>query len=123
MTLHYVSIVDIKLKSNIYSSFVDDRFRYVITRRRLSNHRLLIETGRYHVPKIERQHRKCYGCGVIEDERHAIYDCPAFEDIRKNHPRLLEKYNSINRFLNPDPTDIIEVSNFLTEIDKILNKR
>ena len=123
MTSHYVSIVDIDLKSSIYSSFVDDRFRCVITRWRLSNHRLLIETGRYRVPKIERQHRKCYGCGVIEDERHAIYICPAFEDIRKNHLRLLEKYNSINRFLNPDPTDILEVADFLSEVDKVLNKR
>ena len=123
MTSHYVSIVDIDRKSSIYSSFVDDRFRCVITRWRLSNHRLLIETGRYRVPKIERQHRKCYGCGVIEDERHAIYICPAFEDIRKNHLRLLEKYNSINRFLNPDPTDILEVADFLSEVDNVLNKR
>ena len=123
MTQYYASIVDVNVKSNIYTNFVDDRLRCVITRWRLSNHRLLIETGRYHVPKIEREHRKCYGCGVIEDERHAIYDCPAFDGIRQDHVELLEKYSSINTFLNPDHNDIAEVANFLSEIDKILNKR
>ena len=123
MTQYYASIVDVNVKSNIYTNFVDDRLRCVITRWRLSNHRLLIETGRYHIPKIEREHRKCYGCSVIEDERHAIYDCPAFDGIRQDHVELLEKYSSINTFLNPDRTDIAEVANFLSEIDKILNKR
>ena len=123
MTQYYVSMVDVNIKSNIYTTFVDDCLRSVITRWRLSNHRLLIETGRYHVPYIEREHRKCYGCGVIEDERHAIYDCPAFDGIRQDHVGLLEKYRSVNTILNPDPIDIVEVANFLSEIDKILIKR
>ena len=72
---------------------------------------------------LQREHRKCYGCGVVEDERHAIYDCPAFKGIRQDHVGLIEKYRSVNTILNPDPTDIVEVANFLSKIDKILIKR
>ena len=60
---------------------------------------------------------------VLEDEKHAIYDCPAFGFIRQKYTDLLEKYSTVMLIFNPDPLDIIEVSNFLSEIDKVLNKR
>ena len=123
MTQYYAATVDVEMKSNIYTNFVDDRLRNVITRWRLSNHKLLIETGRYNTPYIERENRKCYGCGVLEDERHAIFVCPSFEFIRQKHVLLLQKYRSVKDILNPDPSDIFEVSNLLSEIDKVLNKR
>ena len=123
MTVYYTSVVDVLQKSNVYSNYVDDRFRCVITRWRLSNHKLRIETGRYHIPYIERNDRVCFECGVLEDEKHAIYDCPAFGFIRQKYTDLLEKYSTVMLIFNPDPLDIIEVSNFLSEIDKVLNKR
>ena len=123
MLQYYTSIVNVDVKSNIYSNFVDDRHRRVITRWRLSNHKLRIETGRYHVPFIERRDRKCFICNVLEDERHAIYMCPSFALIRQNYVDLLEKYPSVILLLNPDPADIYKTANLITEIDDVLNKR
>ena len=57
MTVYCTSVVDVLQKSNVYSNYVDDRFRCVIMRWRLSNHKLRIETGRYYIPYIERNDR------------------------------------------------------------------
>ena len=123
MLQYYRSMLNPKKKSSIYSNFVDDLKRQVITRWRLSNHKLLIETGRYRVPYVERADRKCHECGVVEDESHAIFTCPAFNFIRVDHQRLLEKYNSVQSFLDPESIDIYEVAEFLSEIDEVLEKR
>ena len=123
MMQYYASIVNVKEKSTIYSNFVDDRHRKVITRWRLSNHKLRIETGRYHVPFIEREDRKYFLCNVLEDEHHAIFICPSFDFIRQDHQTLLEKYSSVRAILNPSPEDIYEVAKLLSEIDNVLNKR
>ena len=120
---YYASIVNVKEKSSIYSNFVDDRYRKVITRWRLSNHKLKIETGRYHVPFIERADRKCCLCNILEDEHHAIFVCPSFAFIRQDHQNLIEKYPSVITILNPSLEDIYEVAKFLSEIDNVLNKR
>ena len=72
---------------------------------------------------MERADRKCHECGVIEDESHAIFTCPAFTFIRVNHQRLVEKYDSVETFLDPQSIDIYEVAEFLSEIDKVLEKR
>ena len=123
MTKYYCSIADVKKKSSIYGNFVDDRKRCVITRWRLSNHKLLIETGRYHIPYIERNDRKCWQCNVLEDECHAIYSCPAFEFIRSNYNQLIAKYPTVKEILDPEVDDICKVAEFLSKIDTVLNKR
>ena len=123
MLQYYRSILNPRKKSSIYSSFLDDQKRQTITRWRLSNHKLQIETGRYRVPRVERADRKCHECNVVEDEHHAIFICPAFNFIRTAHQRLLEKYQSVNTFLDPDLMDTYEVADFLGEIDKVLEKR
>ena len=123
MLQYYSSIVNPRKKSSIYSSFLDDQKGEIITRWRLSNHKLQIETGRYRVPRVDRADRKCYECNVLEDEHHAIFVCPAFNFIRTSHQRLLEKYQSGNTFLDPDSMDLYEVADFLGEIDKVLEKR
>ena len=123
MLQYYNSVVDTRKKSHIYCNYIDDRKRFIITRWRLSNHKLLIETGRYHAPYIEREDRKCWQCNVVEDEYHAIYSCPAFAFIRRNYEQLLTKYQTVKELLNPDVGDIYEVAELLTEIDDVLNKR
>ena len=123
MLKYYNSVVDTRKKSHIYCNYIDDRKRFIITRWRLSNHKLLIETGRYHTPYIEREDRKCWQCNVVEDEYHAIYSCPAFAFIRRNYEQLLTKYQTVKELLNPDVGDIYEVAELLTEIDDVLNKR
>ena len=123
MLSYYKQIVDVKTKSNIYTQFIDDRKRSVITRWRLSNHKLFIETGRYQTPYIDRFDRKCFQCGILEDEAHAIYDCPAFEFIRLRYQTLLRKYDNVKLLFNPNVHAICEVSNLLSEIDVVLSKR
>ena len=60
------------------------RHRIFLTRLRLSNHSLLIETGRHLRPKLEREHRKCFICkDEIEDELHFVTKCPLYKSERK----------------------------------------
>ena len=121
MLQYYASIANAKVKSNIYSNFADDRFRAAITRWRLSNHKLQIETGRYN--GTPRENRKCYTCNAVENEEHAVFVCPIFAYIRTNFKRIIEKYKSIRTLLNPDSTDINEVGIMLLQFDKHLNYR
>ena len=123
MTKYYCSIVEVESKSNIYTNLVDDQYRRTITRWRLSNHKLRIETGRYQVPFVQGEDRRCYRCDILEDEKHAIYFCPSFAFIRSNYTLVLEKYPLINALLNPEPSDIYSVATLLSDIDDVLNKR
>ena len=123
MLQYYCLLIDAKKKSSIYGSYIDDRSRYIITRWRLSNHKLFIETGRYKNPKVPRQDRKCISCDILEDEHHAIYMCPSFAYIRQNHEQLLAKYPTVRHILDPNPPDIYAVAKLLGDIDRILEKR
>ena len=67
MLEYYRNIVDVETKPTIYSSYMNDRKRRVISRWRLSNHKLNIELGRYSSPKVPREDRKCLRCDVVED--------------------------------------------------------
>ena len=123
MLQYYASITNIELKSRIYSNFVDDRKMAIITRWRLSNHKLLIETGRYSVQSTPREDRKCTICHVLENESHVIYTCPEFKNIQQKYTNILNKYPRLILILNPDIQDIYIVSELISEIDDILNNR
>ena len=70
------------------------RHKISLTRLRLSNHCLLIETGRHLRPKLERQQRKCFICkDEIENELHFVTKCPLYSSERKKLYKSLE-YNS-----------------------------
>ena len=59
------------------------KYRINLTRFRLSNHTLLIETGRYARPRIDRNERKCFKCeNEIEDEFHFVTICPLYDQER-----------------------------------------
>ena len=51
--------------SSIVNNLIEDRRRSIITRWRLSNHKLLIETGRYSTSPMP---RKCMECNALEDD-------------------------------------------------------
>ena len=64
------------------------KHRCAMTKLRLSNHPLLIETGRH--CKIERQLRFCPFCPtMIEDEIHFLVQCPTYNEMRD---KLLTKH-------------------------------
>ena len=55
--------------------------RVCLTKFRLSNHKLMIETGRHQkVPKTERFCPFCYG--MIEDEIHFLINCKQYDALR-----------------------------------------
>ena len=123
MLQYYASIINVEKNSTIYNNFIDDRKRAIITRWRLSNHKLFIETGRYCIPPIPREERKCSNCDILEDESHVIYICPEFNVIHQKYRNILYKYLRIALILTPDLQDIFTVSDLLNEIDDILNSR
>ena len=101
MMIYYVDLISDE-KSCIYDSFLCDDVRYLITRWRLSNHNLMIEKGRRQ--DIPREQRVCDTCEVLEDERHVIFQCPRYNDIRQQHEGLLQRRYNIELFLNPTST-------------------
>ena len=94
-----------------------DYYRVILTRWRLSNHSLAIETGRYTRPYTERQDRVCAMCNSLEDENHAIYLCPRYNDIRLEHASLLERSSTLAEFLNPAEVDMKETALYIRGIE------
>lgn len=68
---------------------IDDRYRRMLTKIRLSNHQLKNETGRYN--NTLRSQRICTlcACNDIEDEFHFILKCPFYENLRSMY---IKKY-------------------------------
>ena len=105
----------------LYTSMLSDYYRFIITRWRLSNHKLRIETLRYDDNRnIPRHMRNCELCNVLEDEAHVIFQCKKFCVIRLNHLALIRKNHNIRLFMNPDYEDIIQTASFLHEIENII---
>ena len=58
-------------------------YRKSLTKFRLSNHDLMIETGRYTKPKIPKENRFCPFCAdKVEDEIHFLIICPTYNNLR-----------------------------------------
>ena len=66
-----------------------EKFRYSLTRLRLSSHRLEVETGRWAIPF---ENRLCSTCQRLEDEFHFIFECSKYHDLRIS---LLPRYYRI----------------------------
>ena len=97
--------------SCLYSSFIHDYFRYIITRWRLSNHKLKIETARYTKPLPPRELRVCQCC---------IFWCPRFTLLRYKYKELLQRNNTVKKYLNPSLPDVKATAMFLHDIEKLL---
>ena len=79
------------------------RHKIALTRLRLSNHNLLIETGRHLRPKLERHERKCFICrNEIEDEFHFVIKCPLYSCERKALYKSLTNNSNNFELLNSD---------------------
>ena len=67
-----------------------EKSRKSLSRFRMSSHRLKIETGRWHKPEaIPFNERKCITYNKLEDEIHALLECPLYNNLRK---QLINKY-------------------------------
>ena len=68
------------------------RHRIALTKLRLSNHKLAIETGRYSRPFKNPAERICPICKIeMEDEYHFLNICPAYQEKRCSLLDYLEK--------------------------------
>ena len=67
------------------------RHRIALTKLRLSNHKLAIETGRYSRPSKKPAERTCPICKIeMEDEYHFLNICPAYQEKRSSLLDYLE---------------------------------
>ena len=119
-TIMYKNIIGFEYCPTLYQSCLDDVKRKIITRWRLSSHKLRIETGRYSRPFIERENRLCKLCNVLEDEIHAVYDCVAHRLIRERYKDILKlERRDIKELFNPSDVDSAKsLAAFLEEIEE-----
>ena len=116
----YHHLIDTRFNHVIYS-FIPEYLRVIITRWRLSNHDLRIETGRYVRPLLPRNMRTCSMCvTLVEDEEHALYHCPLYADARRNYADLLDRYPVVTEVFNPsNVVDACILGKFLIDIERI----
>ena len=74
----------------VYENYLDcvklSAHQKALTKLRISNHKLHIETGRYKRPITPRQERICELCGDgVEDESHFLLTCKQYDILRLNY--------------------------------------
>ena len=69
----YLNIINDPIQRRNYTNF------------RVSNHNLMIESGRYGHTKIPKENRRCQVCNSdhIENERHLIFSCTCYNELRE----------------------------------------
>ena len=117
MCRYYVDLQCANEKSCIYNNFVNDHYRYIITRWRLSNHKLKIETDRYNTSN-DRESRTCDTCNIMEDEEHVIFKCPLYATVRNAYPELI-RCGDVKLFLNPVYENIRDTAAFIHAIEDL----
>ena len=68
---------------------------------RMGCHSLPVEQGRLGRSSVPRHLRRCTLCAAraVGDERHCVFDCPCFRDLRQEHARLFEDAHCAMRCL------------------------
>ena len=66
---------------------------------RCSAHHLRVETGRWERPQLARGERVCEKCtrGVVEDELHVLFECPAYSSVRTQFSDLFAPLGGIEQ--------------------------
>ena len=123
MDIRYCELIGLTESNCIYDSYAVDSCRKIITRWRLSNFQLAIETGRYKRPKIDRTRRFCQTCLVVEDEDHVLFNCRLYNQVRDKYPDIFESSNNVKAMLNPKSLETLyKVAKVLFDIEKIHEK-
>jgi hypothetical protein len=100
------------------------KHRRALSKLRISNHSLLIETGRYTIPITHRDLRCCPMCqptDIVEDEIHFLLFCPTFSHIRDaliwanigDNIKALSPENQIIYLVNSGGNTIKHVANYI----------
>ena len=118
MDIRYRKLIPLAYNRTLYSSLVNDDARMIVTRWRLSCHKLYVETGRYKTPKVEQHLRVCKMCGVLEDEHHALLVCDAHHGIRTRFRNKI-RWTSVSDMLHPEnEEDLIAIAEYIKAIEK-----
>ena len=97
----------------VYRTRVPSRALETFIRFRLGCHGLPVAAGRFH--GIPRSARLCTRCsmGIVGDEHHLIFTCPAVDDIRGQFPQLFHNVpRSVQAFMWQ--RDLVSVINFVS---------
>ena len=117
LIVYYRNLVGLE-NSCIYSHYINDYYRIIITRWRLSSHKLMVEVGRHRRPIVPREERVCSMCGVLEDEQHVIFTCPLYDNVRNEYEEVVTN-RTIAKFLNPDSNMVVSTARLLYGIEKL----
>ena len=97
------------------SSYLDltrgTAWRRALVKLRISNHKLMIEIGRYNQTTKDNRHCLFCGCNVMEDEVHFLFQCPTYcmitnefyyvsqDSDSKYYPVTYERFGMINELI------------------------
>ena len=81
------------LQPYIREAGASDPISKIISGLRVGTNDLEIERGRWCAPRVPREERVCRMCdtGCMEDERHFLLDCPAYETERREFTQQLDE--------------------------------
>merc|ERR1712082_16415 len=82
--------------ANYLTTTTDPKLRKTLTKYRIGDHSLAIETGRHRQTWIPREDRICTSCpqGEVETELHFLLHCDKYKEIRDSFfPKINQKYN------------------------------
>ena len=96
------------------------KYRYALTRFRVSSHKLAIETGRFY--NIPRDQRYCIYCSmnVIENEYHFLLCCPFLNELRRSILKpFFCRWPTLNKFvILMTKSSIFKLSKFIYYANK-----
>ena len=83
---HYILFHEVFIHAKYLDIVKTESHRTALCRLRSSNHRLAIESGRWHKPHpIPIAERKCLLCDDIEDEFHFVLVCKLYKQLRNKY--------------------------------------
>ena len=92
---------DMKFEEYLYHD--NRKMRVNMSKLRLSDHKLRIETDRHYRPIIPRPERKCHMCtGNVEDEIHFLTQCKLYGTHENYWTTIYEKVPQISNLSNTD---------------------
>ena len=112
-----------------YLDFVKtQQHRVALTRLRTSNHRLAVESGRWHKPHVlPLIERKCSSCEDLGDEYHFLLVCPMYTELRRHFlPKYYHQRPNMLKFVelmsSKNSNIITKLANYTYKAFKIRNE-
>ena len=106
------------------NTFKDVRKRALISKIWISAHTLEIEVGRHKQPKIPALQRFCKKCSTsVEDEKHFLLACPAYDTVCPNFIMLNDTDKLIWLMSADDQTMITQLACFINKASNIISIR